>query len=111
MLIMSSVIPHDGSIVLVKFDTDERRFVLFIAKRQNDFIPLGADVYNEAGDHIGNAAQGGKLLTRGASDKGELTVRWGEGAANSCRVAYQIPSEAAKAKAGETVTVEGLLCK
>ena len=108
---MSSVIPHDGSIVRVKFETDERRFVLFVAKRRQDFIPLGADVYNEAGEHIGNAAQGGKLLTRGASEKGELTVRWGEGATNSCRVSYQLPPEAVKAKAGETVTVEGLLCQ
>ncbi|RBQ34280.1 outer membrane usher protein [Rahnella aquatilis] len=108
---MSNVIPHDGSIVRVKFDTDERRFVMFVAKRQKDFIPLGADVYNEAGEHIGNAAQGGKLLTRGASDKGELTVRWGEDAASSCRVSYQLPPEVKETKPGETATVEGLVCQ
>lgn len=107
----TSVIPHDGSIVRVKFDTDERRFILFIAKMRNGYIPLGADVYNAVGEHLGNAAQGGKLITRGAADEGVLLVRWGDNDENSCRVPYKLPPMDEKADQDETMTVEGLLCE
>jgi outer membrane usher protein len=108
---MSSVIPHDGSVVRVKFDTDDRRFVMFIAKRPEGYIPLGADVYDEAGVHLGNAAQGGKLLTRGAAQEGVLIVRWGEDAASTCRVPYKMPVADKKTGKDETTTVEGLVCR
>lgn len=108
---MSSVIPHDGSIVRVKFDTDERHFVMFIAKMRNGYIPLGADVYDEAGEHLGNAAQGGKLLTRGAPEQGVLVVRWGDDTDSSCRIPYKLPELAKKADKDETTTVEGLICQ
>ncbi|KNC93489.1 fimbria/pilus outer membrane usher protein [Trabulsiella odontotermitis] len=107
---ISSVIPHDGSVVRVKFDTDDRRFVMFIAKRPNGLIPLGADIYSSSGEHLGYAGQGGKLLTRGATPEDEITVRWGEGDDQQCR--FRVPAEKNAAQDVQgTTTVEGITCR
>ncbi|WP_333710896.1 fimbria/pilus outer membrane usher protein [Pluralibacter gergoviae] len=55
-------------------------------------VPLGADVLDEAGTTVGMAGQGGQIYVRSERDKGRLIVRWGDGAAERCGLAFQLSS-------------------
>lgn len=71
-------VPRSGSIVMAKFETDERRAaVLTIATDAGKPIPFAAEVFeNDA--MIGNMGQGGLAYVRGIQDQGVLTIRWYE---------------------------------
>lgn len=53
-------------------------------------VPLGADVLNEAGATVGMAGQGGQIYVRSERQKGRLIVRWGDGAAGRCGLAFDL---------------------
>lgn len=45
------VVPRDGSVIRVNFETDEgKSLILELARSDHGFIPLGADVLNDKGD-------------------------------------------------------------
>ncbi|MCS2162482.1 fimbrial biogenesis outer membrane usher protein [Scandinavium sp. H11S7] len=85
-----NVVPYDGAVTLVKFNTDSRTSRYFYVTRpgQDNFIPLGADVFNEQNQLVGNAGQNGLLTTRGTEPQGVLTVRWGKDSGQQCTVTY-----------------------
>lgn len=56
-------------------------------------VPLGADVFNEEGEVVGMAGQGGQIYVRTDKSEGNFTVRWGDSTSDSCRLPYRIPAD------------------
>ena len=86
-----SVAPRAGSVVLLKYETHNGR-VAFIDVERSDgnSIPFGADVIDNLGNSVGVVGQAGRLIVKGVPSQGQLTVRWGDDAADSCTVDYQL---------------------
>jgi outer membrane usher protein len=81
------VAPYAESVVLVKFASQRRRSVQLKVHMPNDRpVPFGADVHNAKGLHVGYVGQAGRILARGVEDVDELTVSWGTGEADRCKV-------------------------
>ncbi|NLP61775.1 fimbria/pilus outer membrane usher protein [Paraburkholderia sacchari] len=85
--------PTAGAVVRVKFDTDYRgRAVVMRLKRSNgEAVPFGADVLDEKGNNIGNVSQGSRAMFYSKGVGGELSVKWGTGIGQSCKVRYSMP--------------------
>ncbi|MFX1762715.1 fimbrial biogenesis outer membrane usher protein [Paraburkholderia sp. A1RI-2L] len=103
--------PTAGAVVRVKFDTEDRgRAVVMRLRRANgDAVPFGADVLDAKGGNLGTVSQGSRAMFYTQAVSGELTVKWGEGIGQSCRVRYDLPV-AEKSKAAATV-FEGASCQ
>jgi outer membrane usher protein len=90
----NSVAPRAGSVVLLKYETSSGRLVFIDAANERGApLAFGADVTDEQGRHVGVVGQASRLVLRDLAPQGRLTVRWGEGAAASCKVDYQLPQE------------------
>lgn len=86
------IAPRAGAVPLLKFATDTGRALVIKARQANGTaLPFGAAVYDESGKDLGVVGQASKIFARGLNDKGELTVKWGEDATSSCRIAYEVP--------------------
>lgn len=100
--------PTAGAISLIKFETTHAgRAAILRARGENGApVPFGADVLDSTGQSIGTVAQAGRIIARRlVSDEGELTVRWGDGAMDACRLSYQLPpADAATLYATDDVT-------
>jgi outer membrane usher protein len=87
-----SVAPRFGSIVMLKYPTVRGAPVLMTVKRDDgEVIPLGAEVLDAKGNNLSMVGQGGRIFLRGLEQKGELLVRWGEGAGQHCQINYELP--------------------
>ncbi|WP_312240973.1 fimbria/pilus outer membrane usher protein [Pantoea sp.] len=88
------IAPVAGAGVKIVFRTRTGN-ALLIKTRLADgtLIPPGAEVLNENGSVVGMAGQGGQIYTRTEKQKGVLTVRWGEEAAEQCRLPYAVSEE------------------
>ncbi|EFU1542899.1 fimbrial outer membrane usher protein [Salmonella enterica] len=85
------IVPYAGAIARVNFATISGKAVLISVKMPDDGIPpMGADVFNGEGTNIGMVGQSGQIYARIAHPSGSLLVRWGTGANQRCRVAYQL---------------------
>ncbi|WP_445177490.1 fimbria/pilus outer membrane usher protein [Pseudomonas sp. McL0111] len=90
-----NVAPKAGAVVMMGFDTSTGRAMLINAVQADGSpIPFGADVFDEAGTGVGVVGQAGRMFVRTAQDKGELTVRWGEGADAVCRIPFDMSTVA-----------------
>lgn len=97
------IAPYAGAAVLVDFKTLTGHALLIQARLPNGgSIPLGADVIDEHGVTLGMVGQGGQVYARADADRGQLHVRWGPGAEQSCHLAYDITSSAAIVSQGFT---------
>jgi outer membrane usher protein len=85
--------PTAGAVVRVKFDTDDRgRAVVMRLRRTNGMaVPFGADMLDEKGDNVGTVSQGSRAMFYTKVAEGDLTVKWGEGVEQSCKVRYALP--------------------
>ncbi|WP_448681696.1 fimbria/pilus outer membrane usher protein [Pseudomonas nicosulfuronedens] len=89
--------PTAGAVVKVKFDTEDSGRSAVIRARTLDGkpLPFGAEVRNAQGQPAGTVGQGGRLIARGLKNaRGDLQVKWGEDAAQSCRLSYRLPPAA-----------------
>lgn len=84
------VAPYFGAVVKVKYGTRTGSPVLINATYRGDPIPFGAQVLDEKGRSVGTAGQGGQIYARVEKTRGTLTVQWGEGATQSCRLDYHL---------------------
>lgn len=85
--------PRYGSVVMLKYSTITGAPVLMQVARDNgEAIPMGAEVLDAKGNNLSMVGQGGRIFLRGLEPKGELTVKWGNGSGQSCRLQYQLPS-------------------
>ncbi|MDM0031936.1 fimbria/pilus outer membrane usher protein [Variovorax sp. J22P271] len=88
------VAPTAGAMLVVQFVTDNAGRAAFLRVDAGDGAPLpfGAEVFDAEGHNVGTVAQAGRIIARGLkSDRGTLTVRWGQDAASSCRLDYALP--------------------
>jgi outer membrane usher protein len=85
--------PTAGAVVRVKFDTMDRGRMVVMRLRQSNGepVPFGAAVMDAKGDSAGSVTQGSRAMFYGNEPQGELLVRWGEGAGQSCKVRYSLP--------------------
>ena len=104
-----TIVPRDGAVVLVNFETDEgRSLILELLRNDKGFIPLGADVLTDKGELVGAVGQAGQAYVRGVEDQGTLRVVWGKEAGSACTVNYHITDSAQKA--GLTTILNNQLC-
>lgn len=86
------VIPRQGSVMLLSFETDEGRSAIINLVREDKFpVPFSAEVFDEQNNPIGNIGQGGQAFVRGIKDKGRLVIRWGDEHNEQCLANYKIP--------------------
>jgi len=96
----AQVAPTAGAVALLRFET-ERGYSILLRGRQGDgsYLPFAAAVMDEAGRNVGHIAQGGQALLRVNAIQGALTVRWGQGAGESCQFTYSLTDEGRRRKA------------
>lgn len=89
----TTIVPTNGAIIRVDFETDQGRSVLLMLTRNDGgTIPLGASVMDESGTDVGSVGQSGYAYVRGIAEAGTLHIIWGSKSDEMCSVAYQIPA-------------------
>lgn len=87
-------VPTSGAITLVRFATTSagRAAILRTSRPNGQPLPFGADVLDGQGISVGTVGQAGKVIARNlGSDEGELSVRWGPAADETCKLRYALP--------------------
>jgi len=91
---MQQIAPTSGAVSLLRFETDLGYSILLSGRRSDgSYLPFAAAVYDAQGQHVGYVSQGGQALVRVNTLSGELTVRWGQSAAESCQFSYSVPAD------------------
>ncbi len=91
------VAPRAGAVPLLRFATVSGRALMIKSSRPDGTpLPFGAAVLDESGKDVGVVGQASRIFVRGLQDKGALTVKWGEDATSSCRIAYEVPAQQGK---------------
>ncbi|WDB46931.1 outer membrane usher protein [Escherichia albertii] len=105
-------VPRSGSIVIAKFETDQRRAaVLTIASNTGKPIPFAAEVF-ENDVMIGNMGQGGQAYVRGVQEQGVFTIRWYENNQPvECLASYKFPDAPETLPPGSTLFLNNLICQ
>lgn len=88
----TTVAPYAGAVVLLRFNRLPG-YTLMLQARRNDgsALPFGASVYDDAENLVGSVAQAGRIEASTSRLDGTLRVTWGEGAAQSCTIRYDLP--------------------
>jgi outer membrane usher protein len=95
------VAPTAGAIVRLKFAAQGggRSVLMKASYADGKPLPFGAQVTDATGANVGTVAQAGRIVLRGLkADNGELDVKWGEAAAQQCRLPYALPAAATNGK-------------
>jgi outer membrane usher protein len=86
------VAPRARSVVLLKYETGGgRALIIDSALPDGSPLPFGADVFDAQGNSVGVVGQAGRAFVRGLEKSGRLTVRWGDGASDSCGIEVDLP--------------------
>ncbi|CAG9185535.1 Outer membrane usher protein YraJ [Cupriavidus pinatubonensis] len=94
---LQQVAPTAGAVVAVRFATADRGrpAVIRTSTADGKSIPFGAEVQDAHGNNIGTVGQGSRIVASGLrAESGQLTVRWGKTAQDSCRLDYALPAAA-----------------
>ncbi|MFP2768861.1 fimbria/pilus outer membrane usher protein [Oceanisphaera sp. KMM 10153] len=87
----ATAVPTAGAVVKLLVPTSTGRSALIEAPLADGrSLPFGQDVYNEAGEVVGVVGQASRLWVRGIEERGRLTVRWGQDAAQHCAIDYDL---------------------
>lgn len=101
------IAPRADSSVLINFKSRISRTALFDIKLSDGSYPaIGANIFDDNEQHIGFITQGGRALLQNLSDKGKLTIHWGQDKTQQCTMNYQLP----KNSSGETLTKISAIC-
>lgn len=93
-------VPRLGSVVMLRYKTVSGRAALIRAPQLGDkALPFGAEVVDAHGRTVGVAAQDSGIFARGLEDSGSLWVKWGDTAAQQCRIDYVLPKRSGKTRA------------
>jgi outer membrane usher protein len=88
----AQVAPRYGSVVMLKYDTVTGRAALIRApKLGGGGLPFGASVEDASGKSVGVVGQDSRIFARGLEDTGVLSVTWGAGPLEMCRISYALP--------------------
>lgn len=84
------VAPHWGAVSKVTFGTRKGYPLLISATDvKGQPLPFGAVVSAAGGINVGNVGQMGQIYALTETTSGVLTVKWGSGATDQCRIRYQ----------------------
>ncbi|MGS1008959.1 fimbria/pilus outer membrane usher protein [Achromobacter anxifer] len=87
------VAPRAGAVAMLRYATVSGRSAMLMALRADGKpLPFGASVQDEHGVEVGLVGQASRVLARGLSDSGQLTVKWGEQPGDACRMDYELPA-------------------
>lgn len=88
------VAPYYGAVVRLKYET-QKGYPLLITSRlaSGKPLPFGADIFDNNGNHVGSVGQMGQVYARVQDEHGQLTVKWGEEAKNTCKVDYSLDAK------------------
>jgi len=102
------VAPRAGGVSLLKFDTEYGRALLLRVRMADGRpVPFGAEVTDMRGQALGTVGQGGRLLMRGVSKEGTVSLSWQEAdKPMQCTFTYQTPEPKSGAAANELTTVD-----
>lgn len=105
------VAPRAGGVSLLKFETEFGRALLLRVRLDDGRpVPFGAQVSDLGGRALGTVGQGGKLLLRGAVDRGTVSLSWQDGdKPMQCTFTYQTP-EPVKGEAATAYTSVDARC-
>ncbi|WP_296247805.1 fimbria/pilus outer membrane usher protein [Pseudomonas sp. UBA4194] len=99
-----SIAPRFGAISLVQYPTISGTPVLLhVTRDDGKSVPMGAQVEDDQGNYLTMVGQGGRLFIRSNQDHGELVIRWGSKANQSCRAHYTVPATADGSASGYRV--------
>ncbi|MFC0308375.1 fimbria/pilus outer membrane usher protein [Gallibacterium trehalosifermentans] len=98
------VIPRANSAMLVDFATQVGRVAFLELNDMPELPPIGTEAFDENLQSVGVVAQGGRIYTRGLSNKGTLTLSWAD---KTCRIDYQLSTE----KQDENLLIVPVVCK
>jgi len=88
------IAPVAGAGVKVVFRTRTGTALLIRSRfKDGQPVPVGAEVFNEEGEVVGMAGQGGQIYVRTDKAEGNFIVRWGDSNSDSCRLPYRIPAD------------------
>lgn len=88
------VAPHWGAVSKLTFGTRKGIPLLITAKNmKGQPLPFGADVSDASQVNVGNVGQMGQIYALVQSASGELTVKWGGGKNDQCRIRYHTPED------------------
>ena len=91
-----SVAPRAGSVVKLAYETKSGRAVIIDSQKADGHpLPFGADVLDDHGMNVGVVGQASRVIATGLLRSGSVTVRWGEGAENSCHIKVALPDKPA----------------
>jgi outer membrane usher protein len=100
-----NVAPRAGSVVMLKYETSNGRALMIETTLPDGRpVPFGADVLDAVGNNVGVAGQASRLFVSDMQASGTLTVRWGAGATDACRIQVTLPP-AAKGRQVERETI------
>lgn len=71
-------------------------------------LPFGAQVIDAEGQSVGLVAQGSLIYIRAKDPQGRLTIKWGDQAAQQCRLEYQLPANEASTRPSSFTTLEAI---
>lgn len=96
-----SVAPSSGAVVLLSYPTRRARPVLISGSRPGGIpLPFGAEVFDAEGTSVGAVGQGSRIVMRVADEQGSVSVRWGPGPDERCRIDYELPAREARQRDG-----------
>jgi hypothetical protein len=94
-----SVAPRAGGVSKLVFKTSRGRAVIVNTRLPSgSAVPFGADVLDSAGVSVGAVGQASRLILNGLLKSDTVTVRWGPGAEQSCRVKVDLAEQPNHAK-------------
>lgn len=87
------VAPYAGATVRLRFNTVRGQALLITALRpDNTPIPMGASVFDEAGNNVGMVGQANQVYLRSDQRAGELKLNWGKAPEQQCKLRYRLIS-------------------
>lgn len=102
------VAPRAGGVSLLKFETQYGRALLLRVRMADGTpVPFGAEVSDMQGHALGTVGQGGRLLLRGATKEGTVSLSWQEeDKPMQCTFTYQTPEPKSGAAATDLPTAD-----
>jgi outer membrane usher protein len=94
-----TVAPRARTVSLLKYKTVSGRALLIDSTLSDGKpLPFGAEVFDADGKSAGITGQGGQVFVRGVEKSSELTVRWGQGPNDSCRIRIELKPQSKAVK-------------
>jgi len=107
-----TVAPTLGAVSLLTFETVSGRAVVIKGTQENGQpLPFAAQVFDQQGHEVGVVGQAGKAFVRSIPDRGSLTVKWGDKAADRCEISYDMPPQTAAEPQSMSEYIQGLCVK